>query len=418
VTESRQAFERKQITDAEVPSAMDSLKNTHKFLTTLMEQGITLHSNRWRGSIETCKETATLMQNEMSKLGFASTLRLAKATELQVEGTRKELEAKLTEWLAASDLEQTFPDDVQEAARVLLVDIRDIVTQVDGGFSSQTCADFGSLMGKLVEMLDVKKEERAKWCPVLRLMGTSNKARTDTNSYSALGHDAPSRVAADADNKKLLELQSLKKAIEAQERQVDEQCNKDNGLTTLKEVMDKYLRDDAPSIYNAAKASVEAILAQPVDTESVPTRSLQEVHAGTFDGSDWHKFLADDMSFKKIHEQATKTVLTINPKKFKLSVGKLCDSVEAAKKAREQFDTPADCTWEKNMDTLCRKALVTEKEGQLLALLHVHKTDPNTAQAKARIEKNKANRPPKVWQDMHTSIRGFCDTAISRMPYN
>ena len=321
VSKLRAEYQERKISIDTLPEKSASLKTTKSFLTLLIDNGVKAHTQRWNGSIETIKELCTATLGELSKRGFADSLRTCDATQLIDEKTRTELTQKMMEWLRSADLEQGFPVEVQRSAATLLLGIRKVIVD-NGGFGSKMCVDFMVLMGKLVELLDPKGQPRLDWNALMRFINAVTKAKTEVAAYLLLGAEPPARAASDSGEAKLVEIQTLSKTLADQKRQIQSDLLDGHGLVDLESELERYLMTDGPAFYAKAKTAVEAHLEAPVDDKQTPPRALKDIYGGTFDGTDWHKHLGSTQGYAKVHSQGCKTILTISPQKYKAAVSR------------------------------------------------------------------------------------------------
>ena len=159
-----------------------------------------------------------------------------------------------------------------------------------------------------------------------------------------------------------------------------------------------------------------ALWTAPIDDRDENKRSLETSFAGTFDGSDWHALLVSDGDFASGYKHGGKTLMTLNPTKFKTQIAAFQKAFNKVRTEREAFDTSADVQWEALLEARMKKAFTTSKEATIIGVLATVK-DKNKLQQKCRSERNSGNSSkPNSYADVHPFIKKAVENAINLMP--
>ena len=311
-----------------------------------------------------------------------------------------------------------FENGVNLAAANLMKGIVNVITEQPQSFSSETSGMMIPVIGKVMEFVEVKSDVRKTWNSVHRLLSTAVSARQSLAAYIGTSTDSPGRVKADADATKLRGLVGIKKALDSQEKPVPVSLKADSKLTELKDEIMFLVAVDKVERYTQAKTDVELHWSSIIDDSDEKKRTMEQSHGGTYDGTHWHESLTDAKTFAQLKKVASKTILTMDPPKFKKAGKHLKDLMEKAVATREAFEADPDAPWEEMFVKRVAGAMTTAREATLVGCMVAHKGNKNMLQSKCKSEKHAAKntKNPNEWEGIHELVKQLTEQAIGLMP--
>ncbi|CAK0812761.1 unnamed protein product [Prorocentrum cordatum] len=398
-------------------STIDELKQISTFLEYASSGNLACMPLRCAAAPEACKDLSRHMSIELSKIGFAGRLTEISVTDFFDQAKKATFMDHLTAILRVADLGSPFPADVTTAAEELLQKLLEHITSDEAGMAGQKASEVLPVVGKVMELLHPSTPPRQGWITMHRLMTTAVDARTALLHYKSLGNDAASRVASDKSGVLLRGLFGAEKSVLAQSRQADDKYIDSVSMPTFHAAIDELIDCDSKAKYEAARAEVDKIWTMPMDPDDTASGSLKYCYQGTFDGSNWHDVISASADCDVISKHAARTILCLDPIRFKAAVSKFQKAFGGAQLEREGLDVKPLAQWEVEQAARIAKAVTTSREATMMAIFAKFKDNRNTLQSKVRLEKNAAEKSkPSSWEHVRASVKKCAEHAIKLLP--
>ena len=403
-----------QRVDAERQVLLEAIVLNKKFMEGLLDSKFVAFNVGWKKNLEKVRENLPRWQSQMNRIVFAPYLAALTFDGLR-DGGLDTFKSKLMEMLTSEDEERKFSEEIVVNMRRLFNAVFEAVTTTGLDPWKSDAMNFENVLQMMLDFLPLSHLEETKKTMILRSVIAANdmysnylwdpvevltpftRAQKDENQQSIKAVAATvAKLESELDSFSLAELSAAQRAPVRQ----------------LITDMHKLIMEDAPEHLEAIKKRYKDFLLQPYDASTTPPRSVQDVMGGALDGSDWHAGLKDDINFKKLHEVAKQTVLTLVPGSVRKAAVSLSCLASEGEDTMTRFKISEESSPTKVKDindaaVLCAR---THREATIVALMMKHKADESQLKkfmaSEERVSKT-ANAVPAVWESVHKGIKNL-----------